>query len=147
MQSFCRFCNCTKDQLAGDIKKDKVSLRTKKGYNNDTKCIDEDSIFSSVYGIKTNSCFHQLKYYVVNRLTPTWPSRCFRGNSGRYIFWLYTLLLQNQYIFIWIFKTVQLHCFSWNVISGQNFKIEETVCDILDQKRMMVIKLGGCSST
>ena len=34
VKHFCRFCNCTKNQLAGNIKIDKMSLRTEKGYNN-----------------------------------------------------------------------------------------------------------------
>ena len=36
-------------------------LQTEKGYNNNIKCIEHDSKFSSVYGIKANSCLHQVK--------------------------------------------------------------------------------------
>ena len=56
VKRFCRFCYCTKDQLADNTKIGKVSLRTEKGYNNNIKSIEQDSKFSLVYVIKKNSC-------------------------------------------------------------------------------------------
>ena len=53
------------------MKIDKVSLQIEKDYNNQIKCVKQDSKFSSVYSIKTNSCSHQLKYlHVINGLPP-----------------------------------------------------------------------------
>ena len=57
-----------------------MSLRTEKGYNNNIKFTEQDSKFSSVYDIKTNSCLHQLKYYhVINGLPPDQAHDVFEG--------------------------------------------------------------------
>ena len=80
MKRFCRFSKCTKDQLADDIEIDKVSLRTEKGYKNNIKSTEQDSKFSSVYGIMTNSCLYQLKYnHIINGLPPDLAHDVFEG--------------------------------------------------------------------
>ena len=80
VEGFCRFCICTKDQLADNIKIDKVPLRIEEGYNNHIKSTEQDSKFFSVYGIKKNSCLHQLNYYhIINGLPPDLAHDVFEG--------------------------------------------------------------------
>ena len=58
---FCRFCNCTRDQLHGNVKFSNFIERTQVGYNNNITDIERYPEMSSIYGIKQKSCLNSLK--------------------------------------------------------------------------------------
>ena len=139
VKRFCRFCNCTKDQLADNTKIGKVSLRTEKGYNNNIKSIEQDSKFSSVYVIKKNSCWHQLKYYhVINGLP---------ADLAHDVFDCISFFCKND-TFSLEFLNNQISLFDFTkrdrrnkpqplkIISSQNFKIKQTVCEMWNLVRL-----------
>ena len=62
---FCRFCNCTRDQLHGNVEFSNFIERTQVGYNNNITDIETYPEMSSVYRIKQRSCLNSLKYFHV----------------------------------------------------------------------------------
>ena len=68
---FCRFCNCPENQLEQCLPNKKFSLRTKTGYENNIAALGTNPTYSSLYGLKENSCLNKLSYYhVTSGLTP-----------------------------------------------------------------------------
>ena len=146
VKRFCRFCYCTKDQLADNTKIGKVSLRTEKGYNNNIKSIEQDSKFSSVYVIKKNSCWHQLKYYhVINGLP---------ADLAHDVFDCISFFCKND-TFSLEFLNNQISLFDFTkrdrrnkpqplkIISSQNFKIKQTVCEMWNLVRLIPLLVGS----
>ena len=137
VKRFCRFCKCTKDQLADKIKIDKMSLRTEKGYNNNIKSTEQDSKFSSVCGIKTNPCLYPLKYnHGINGLPLDLAHDVFEGIAADVLSDCIRFFCKNS-TFSPEFLNNQISLFDFtklerrskpqplNIISGQNFKIKQ----------------------
>ena len=59
---FCRFCNCRKNQLEQCLPIKTFSLRTKTGYENNIAALGTNPTYSSLYGLKENSCLNELSY-------------------------------------------------------------------------------------
>ena len=55
VQSFCRFYNCSQENLKVNLPSSSFSLRTSEDYDNNVLNINADRTLSSVYGIKENS--------------------------------------------------------------------------------------------
>ena len=70
VQRFCRFCNCRKCQLIENIPIGSYILRTKNAYENNLQSVEIDPKFSSLYGIKSNSCLHCLNFFHVTSGLP-----------------------------------------------------------------------------
>ena len=65
VQRFCRFCNCRKNQINKNLPIENFILRTKEGYENNLQSIELDPNYSSLYGIKSDSCLHSLNFFHV----------------------------------------------------------------------------------
>ena len=55
VQHFCRFCNCSQENLKANLPSSSFSPRTSEGYDSNVLNINADKTLSSVYGIKENS--------------------------------------------------------------------------------------------
>ena len=60
---FCRFCNCCKNQLEQCLRIKTFALTTKTGYENNIAALGTNLRYSSLYGLKENSCLNELSYY------------------------------------------------------------------------------------
>ena len=79
VQRFCRFSNCSQENLKANLPSSSFSLRTSEGYGNVLNT-DADKTLSSVYGIKENSSLNCLQYYhVTNGLAPDIAHDIFEG--------------------------------------------------------------------
>ena len=68
---FCRFWNCTRDQLHWNVTFSNLIERIQVGYNNNITDIETYPEMSSVYGIKQRSCLNSFKYFhAVDGLPP-----------------------------------------------------------------------------
>ena len=109
---FCRFCNCTRDQLHGMLNLVTFFERTQVGYNNNTTNIETYPKMSSIYGIKQSSCFNSLKYYhVVDDLPPDIAHDIFEGVARDIVILLLALCLRTNYLAL-ILLIVKLHLLS-----------------------------------
>ena len=80
VETFCRFCNCRKNELRENLAINNFVLRTKMGYENNIQCLELNPNFSSLYGIKCNSCLHSLKFFhVTSGLPPDLTHDLFEG--------------------------------------------------------------------
>ena len=61
VHQFCRFCNC-KNQLEQCLPIKTFSLRTKTGYENNIAALGTNPTYSSLYGLKENSCLNEFSY-------------------------------------------------------------------------------------
>ena len=52
MQRFCRFCNCSQENLKANLPYSSFALRKREGYDNNVLNINADKTLSSVSGIK-----------------------------------------------------------------------------------------------
>lgn len=64
---FCIFCNCSKELRIKNAPLAEIQLRTLEAYNNNTRRVEGDNIFASVYSIKERAC---LSFHVINGLQP-----------------------------------------------------------------------------
>ena len=109
---FCRFCNCTRDQLHGMLNLVTFFERTQVGYNNNTTNIETYPEMSSVYGIKQRSCFNSLKYYhVVDGLPPDIAHDIFEGVARDIVMLLLALCPRTSYLAL-ILLIAKLHLLS-----------------------------------
>ena len=109
---FCRFCNCTRDQLHGMLNLVTFFERTQVGYNNNTTNIETYPEMSSVYGIKQRSCFNSLKYYhVVDGLPPDIAHDIFEGVARDTVMLLLALCPRTSYLAL-IFLIAKSHLLS-----------------------------------
>ena len=152
---FCRFCNCTRDQLHGDIEFSNFIERTQVGYNNnitDTKTYPE---MSSLYGIKQRSCLNSLKYFhVVDGLPPHIAHDNFEGVAIDIICNIITGLVSEDKLFSIDFLNGKIASFEYSridkknkpqplkIISPSNFKIKETACEMWNLIRLPPLILG-----
>ena len=60
---FCRFCNCCKNQLEQCLPIKTFALRTKTGFENNIAALGTSLRYSSLYGLKENSCLNEFSYY------------------------------------------------------------------------------------
>ena len=80
VQSFCRFCNCRKNQINENLLIENFILRTKEGYKNNLQSIELDPNYSSLYGIKSDSCLYSLNFFHVTAgLSPDLAHDLFEG--------------------------------------------------------------------
>ena len=80
VQRFCRFCNCSQENLKAILPSLSFSLRTSEGYGNNVLNINANTTLSSVYGIKENSSLNCLQYYhIINGLPPDIAHDIFEG--------------------------------------------------------------------
>ena len=109
---FCRFCNCTRDQLHGMLNLVTFFERTQVGYNNNNTNIETYPEMSSVYGIKQRSCFNSLKYYhVVDGLPPDIAHDIFEGVARDIVMLLLALCPRTSYLAL-ILLIAKLHLLS-----------------------------------
>ena len=109
---FCRFCNCTRDQLHGMLNLVTFFERTQVGYNNNTTNIETYPKMSSIYGIKQRSCFNSLKYYhVVDGLPPDIAHDIFEGVARDTVMLLLALCPRTSYLAL-IFLIAKSHLLS-----------------------------------
>ena len=73
VQRFCRFCDMTLSKFK-EKQFLKFSLRTRKGYDEQVKLVEEDPSLICFYGVKENSCLNELCYYHVVRGLPPDPA-------------------------------------------------------------------------
>lgn len=66
----CRFCLVTRDEIQDVIHADELRLRTKEGYDNNVRVVNEDPSQSTTYGIHFNSPFNSGNFHVVGGLPP-----------------------------------------------------------------------------
>ena len=86
VQRFCRFCNCRKNELYENLPIKNFVLRTKLGYENNIQFLELNPNFSSLYGIKCNSCLHSLKFFhVTSGLPPDLVGHLFEGFAIAFI--------------------------------------------------------------
>ena len=154
VRRFCRFCNCSRDQLSENIKINQVSLRTEKGYDNNIKNIEQDPSLTSVYGIKTQSCLHVLKYFhVVNGLPPDLAHDAFEGLAVDILSECVGYFLEKG-MFTLSFLNDQISSFKYSnqdkknkvepfkIVSGQTFKIKQTACEMWALLRLFPLFIG-----
>ena len=68
------------NQLEQSLPIKTFSLRTKTGYENNTAALGTNPSYSSLYGIKENSCLNELSYYhVTSGLPPDLTHDLFEG--------------------------------------------------------------------
>ena len=85
-RDFGRFCNCRKNELRENLAIKNFVLRTKMGYENNIQSLELNSNFSSLYGIKCNSCLYSLKFFhVTSGLPPDLAHDLFEGFSIDFI--------------------------------------------------------------
>ena len=109
---FCRFCNCTRDQLHVMLNLVTFFERTQVGYNNNTTNIETYPKMSSVYGIKQRSCFNSLKYYhVVDGLPPDIAHDIFEGVARDTVMLLLALCPRTSYLAL-LFLIAKSHLLS-----------------------------------
>lgn len=61
----CRFCNATKNTLQQYFDETKFQLRTAETYQSQIRCVEENLVLCSVYGLKKNSPLNELQYFHV----------------------------------------------------------------------------------
>ena len=72
---FCRFCNFRKNQLEQCLPIKTFTLRTKIGYENNIVALRTNPGYSSLYGLKENSCLNKLSYYNVTSGLAPYPAQ------------------------------------------------------------------------
>ena len=80
VKRFCRFYDCTKDQIQEALPSSNFTFCTNQGYDNIVELVTEFPNLCSVYGMKSKSCLNQLKYFHINNgLPPDLPHDLFEG--------------------------------------------------------------------
>ena len=80
VHQFCRSLNCRKNQLEQCLPIKTFTLRTKTGYEDNIAALGTNPSYSSLYGLKENSCLNELSYYhVTSGLPPHLAHDFFEG--------------------------------------------------------------------
>ena len=97
---FCRFWNCTRDQLHWNVTFSNLIERIQVGYNNNITDIETYPEMSSVYRIKQRSCLNSLKYFhVVDCLPRDIAHDIFEGVSIHIVCNIITGLVSEDKLF------------------------------------------------
>ena len=152
---FCRFCNITKDELQENKKISSFDLRTKLGYDNNVRDINLFPDLASVYGVKSNSCLHELQYFhVTNGFPPDLAHDLFEGIAVDILTTLFSYFIDSD-IFTLACLNSSLKNFEYceidkankpqefKVISSKKFKIKETACEMWNLIRLAPLMVGG----
>ena len=98
VQGFCRFCNCQKNQINENLPIENLSWEQKKGYKNNLQSIELDPNYSSLYGIKSDSCLHSLNFFDVTAgLPPDLTHDLFEGFGVDLVTNVIDHLVKTQY--------------------------------------------------
>ena len=142
MQRFCRFCNCSQENLKANLPCSSFSLRTSEGYDNNVLNINADKTLSSVYGIKENSSLNCLQYYhVINGLPPDIAHDIFQGFATDFLQDLLSYFMQlkvltpeivNAAISSFNYSPIDQHNKPQvlKIISDTTFKNKQTACEM-----------------
>ena len=154
VQRFCRFCNCSQENLKANLPSSSFSLRTSEGYDNNVLNINADKTLSSVYGIKENSSLNCLQYYhVINGLPPDIAHDIFEGFATDFLQIRLSYFLQlkvltpeivNAAISSFNYSPVDQHNKSQalKIFSNTTFKIKQTACEMWNLIRLFPLLFG-----
>ena len=118
---FCRFCNCTRDQLHGNVEFSNFIERTQVGYNNNMTDIETYPEIFSVYGIKQKLCLNSLKYFhVVDGLPPDIAHDIFEGVAIDIVCHIITGLVSEDKLFSTGFVNGKIVSFEYSRIDKKN---------------------------
>ena len=154
VQRFCRFCNCSQENLKANLPSSSFSLRTSEGYDNNVLNINADKTLSSVYGIKGNSYLNCLQYYrVINGVPPDIAHDIFEGFATDFLQNLLSYFIQLKVLTPEIVN-VAISSFNYSpidqhnkpqvlkIISNTTFKIKQTACEMWNLIRLFPLLFG-----
>ena len=120
VQRFCRFCNCRKNQINENLPIENFILRTKEGYENNLQSIELDPNYSSLYGIKSDSCLHSLNFFHVTvGLPPDLAHDLFEGFGVDLVTNVIVHLVKAQYFNLEELNDI-IQTFSYSTIDKTN---------------------------
>ena len=154
VQRFCRYCNCSQENLKANLPSSRSSLRTSEGYDNNVLNINADKTLSSVYGIKENSSLNCLQYYhVINGLPPNIAHDAFEGFTTDFLQNLLSYFIQlkvltpeivNAAISSFNYSPIDQHNKPQvlKIISNTTFKVKQTACEMWNLIRLFPLLFG-----
>ena len=149
VQRFCRFCNATKQGLIDDCNKKDWVLRTRESYDLNIRHLLDDTLMTSAYGLKSNSCLNEVQFlHVIEGLPPDVAHDVFEGFSVDLISnALESLVTQNKFSLqefnniLSRFKYARIDKANkpqpLKIISGISFKLQETACEMWNLIRLL----------
>ena len=154
VQRFCRFCNCSQENLKANLPSSSFSLRTSEGYDNNVLNINADKTLSSVYGIKENSSLNCLQYYhVIHCLPPDIAHDIFEGFATDFLQKLLSYFIQlkvltpevvNAAISSFNYSPIDQHNKPQvlKIFSNTTFKIKQTAYEMWNLIRLFPLLFG-----
>ena len=129
-------------------------MRTKNAYENNLQSVEIDPKFSSLYGIKSNSCLHCLNFFhVTSGLPPDLAHDLFEGFAVDFISSIIEHCVGAQYFTLEELNDITL-TFSYSfldksnkpqilkVFSANNFKVKLTACEMWNFLRLFPLMIG-----